>query len=76
MKALREWRQERLMSTRELAAKAGVAHKTLIQLEHGRHRPHYRTMRALCGALGVAARDVAEFAAALDSEQGREEAAA
>ena len=75
MKTLRQWRQERLMSTRELAKAAGVAQKTIVQTEHGRHRPHYRTMRLISEALGVTARDVAEFAAALDADQGQQEAA-
>lgn len=75
MKTLREWRQERLMSTRDLAKAAGISDKTLIQLEHGRQRPQWRTIRALCTALGITARDVSEFAAVLD-EPGEEEAAA
>ena len=47
MKTLREWRTEKLKSVRELAALAGVTHKTLIDLEHGRRRPTYDTMRRL-----------------------------
>jgi DNA-binding XRE family transcriptional regulator len=75
-KNLREWRQERLMSIADLAAAAGVSTKTLVQVEHGRQRPQWRTMRALCKALDVQPRDVAEFAAAMDAEPGHEEAAA
>ncbi len=69
MRTLREWRTERLWSVRELASAAGVTHKTLIQLEHGRQRPHYATMRRIAAALGVAPGDIFEFAAAL-AERG------
>jgi transcriptional regulator with XRE-family HTH domain len=74
MKTLREWRRERLMSMRELEQASGVSLKTINELEHGRQRPQWRTIRALCTALGVTARDVAEFTAVL--EQGEEAAAA
>ena len=74
MKTLREWRLERLMSVRDLAEAAGLSsHKTIIELEHGRQQPQYRTMRRICDALGVAAGEVTEFAAALE---GKEKAAA
>ena len=69
MKTLREWRQERMMSTRDLAKTAGISDKTLIQLELGRQRPQWRTMRALCTALGVTPREVVEFAAVLEGEE-------
>lgn len=65
MKPLRDWRTERLLSVRELAQAAGVTHTTLIQLEHGRQRPHYATMRRIAEALGVPATEITEFAAAL-----------
>ena len=66
MKTLREWRLNRLLSIRGLEAASGVTAKTLVDLEHGRRRPHYATMRKLCAALGVEPGEVAEFAAALD----------
>jgi DNA-binding XRE family transcriptional regulator len=69
MKTLREWRQERLMSTRDLAKAAGISDKTLIQVELGRQRPQWRTMRRLCETLRVQPRDVAEFAAVLEGEE-------
>lgn len=65
MKTLREWRLARLMSTQQLATRAGITKKTLIDLEHGRRTPHYATMGRLTEALGVEAGDVAEFAQAL-----------
>lgn len=77
MKTLREWRAERVMSTRDLAAKAGASHKTIIEIEYGRRRPHRHTMRRIAEALGVSPHDVTEFAEALrDDVQGGEKAAA
>lgn len=73
MKTLREWRTEKLKSVRELAAIAGVTHKTLIDLEHGRRRPTYETMRRLAEALDVPASEIAEFAETLE-ERGKDAA--
>ena len=70
MRTLREWRTERLWSVRDLAEAAGVSTKTVVQLEHGRQRANYRTMRRVCEALGVEPRQVAEFAAAIGQRQG------
>ncbi len=66
MKNLRDWRIERLLSLATLAEQSGVTKKTLIDIEHGRRQPHYGTIAALCGALGIAPGDVTEFAAALE----------
>jgi transcriptional regulator with XRE-family HTH domain len=65
MRSLRSWRIERLWSVRDLAKRAGISTKTVIQLEHGRQRPTFRTMRRVCAALGVEPHEVSEFAAAL-----------
>jgi transcriptional regulator with XRE-family HTH domain len=65
MRTLREWRIERLMSVSALAEAAGVTRKTLIDLEHGRRRPHYETIAKLSRALDVEPRQIAEFDAAL-----------
>ena len=66
MKSLREWRLSRLLSVRGLEAASGVTTKTIMDVEHGRRRPHYATMRKLCAALEVEPGDVTEFAAALE----------
>lgn len=50
---LRELRDERVLSTRGLARRAGVAHDTIIQLEAGRRRAHPGTIRKLAAALDV-----------------------
>jgi transcriptional regulator with XRE-family HTH domain len=73
MKPLRAWRLERLLSIRALATQAGVTPKTLIDIEHGRRRAAYETMRRLSTALGVPATEIAEFAAVLE-ERGKDAA--
>ena len=65
MRTLREWRIQRLMSVTALAEASGITRKTLIDLEHGRRRPHYTTMGKLSEALRVEPGEVAEFAAAM-----------
>ena len=65
MQTLREWRIARLMSHRALERASGVTAKTIVDIEYGRRVPHYKTIGALSGALGVAPAEVAEFAAAL-----------
>ncbi len=71
MKPLREWRTDRLMSIRELAEAAGVTHKTIIQLEHGRQRPTYATMRRLPDTLQATPGEITEFAAVLEERKKR-----
>lgn len=73
MVTLREWRARRLLSSKALAASAGVSNKTIIQLEHGRQLATFRTMQRLCTALDVAPEDVEEFAAAI-GERGKDAA--
>ncbi len=75
MRTLREWRAERLLGVKALAAKAGVSNKTIVQIEAGQQVPTFRTIRRLCDALGVEPRDVAEFAAAIEAAGRGEEAA-
>lgn len=67
MKTLREWRCNQLMSVRELASRAGVTPKTLTDIEYGRRKPTYETMRSICAALGVEASEISEFLATLQS---------
>ena len=73
MKPLREWRAERLMSSKTLAAAAGVSNKTVIQIEHGRQLPTFRTIGRITAALGVEPGEVEEFAAAI-GERGKDAA--
>ncbi len=73
MRTLREHRTARLLSQSELAEKAGVSNKTVVQLEYGRQVPTFRTMRLISQALGVTPGEVTEFAAALE-ERGKDAA--
>ena len=51
---LRKVRDERLLSQRELAEKAGLSPTTILKLEASRvDEPHPRTVRKLADALGV-----------------------
>jgi transcriptional regulator with XRE-family HTH domain len=61
MKSLREWRAEKLMTIRDLATKANVANRTIVQIEHGRISPRLRTMRRLSEALDIEPGDITEF---------------
>lgn len=61
MKSLREWRAEKLLTIRDLAARANVANQTIVQIEHGRISPRLRTMRRLSEALDVDPADITEF---------------
>lgn len=55
---LAELRQRRVMTIRELAAKAGVATATVNELERGRRNAHPGTIRKLAAALGVEAEEL------------------
>ena len=72
--SLRQLRTSRLMSIRELAAVAGITPKTLTDVEYGRRRPSYETMRSLSKALGVPAHDIQEFVVAIESRGQRDSA--
>jgi transcriptional regulator with XRE-family HTH domain len=50
---LREWREKRALSMRELAELSGVALRTIWRLEHGGGYPYPSTRRKLAQALGV-----------------------
>jgi len=50
---LREFREQRFMSQKELATKTGLTIATVSRLEGGKHRPHFATVRRLAEALGV-----------------------
>ena len=51
--ALKELREARFITQRELAARAGVTQATIVRLEQGRHWPTFTTIRKLAAALGV-----------------------
>ena len=55
---LKEIRQRKLMSQRDLAAKAGISQNALVQIENNRTEPHYKTLRKLVQALEVEATEL------------------
>jgi transcriptional regulator with XRE-family HTH domain len=56
---LRELREDRALSMRELAQRAGVAPNTILRLESGRQTSAWpRTVRHLAEALGVEPREL------------------
>ena len=71
MPTLREIRLSQTLSQRDLALKAGVAPKTIVDLELGRQEPQLRTIRRLAEALGVEHRDVDEFQRAIEEKSRR-----
>src|SRR5215216_3975769 len=67
MKTLREWREVRGISYRELSERAGVARWTVTRIENGQFsRVNWTTMQSLVEALGVEPAEVAEFAGAAE----------
>ena len=55
---LRELREDRALSVRELAEKAGIHYGTVIRLENEHGGAHPRTVRKLAAALGVEPREL------------------
>lgn len=68
MTSLREARLRQTLSQRDLAEKAGVAPKTIVDLELGRNEPRLRTMRLIAQALGIEAAEIDEFRQALEEK--------
>jgi transcriptional regulator with XRE-family HTH domain len=66
MPTLREARRARLLTIRDLAAKAGVSTKTVVDVEAGRVAPKFRTIRRLAAALAVSPVEIAEFQAVIE----------
>jgi transcriptional regulator with XRE-family HTH domain len=61
---------------RDLAASAGVATKTIVDIEAGRTYPRQSTMRRIAAALNVEPFEVTEFVVAIEEaiEQGKDAA--
>ena len=68
MAALREVRLSQALSQRNLAEKAGVTQKTIVDLELGRHEPLLLTFRCIAEALGVEPQQIDEFSRALEGK--------
>jgi transcriptional regulator with XRE-family HTH domain len=71
---LKAWRRRRLFTVRALAAGAGVAQRTVVEVEAGRRAPHPGTVRALSEALGVQPEQVAEFRRVMGLDAPKEDA--
>lgn len=71
MATLREARASKLLSIRDLAARAGVSPRTVVQIEAGRLTPRFVTMRKLAAALEIKPAAIDEFAAAIRRAAGR-----
>ena len=55
---LKRLREDRVLSQRELARRAGLTHATVWRLENGFRDAHPRTIRRLADVLGVEPRDL------------------
>ena len=75
MPTLREVRIRKLLSLRELAKRADVAQRTIVEAEAGRQLPRPTTMRKLAEALGVVPEEIDEFRAAIDAAIAGKDAA-
>lgn len=76
MRSLREHRRAQFISIEDLAERAGVSTKTIVDTELGRTQPKFRTIRKLSDALGIPPQDIAEFAAVIgQGDEGKKLAA-
>jgi transcriptional regulator with XRE-family HTH domain len=58
---LKDLREERALSMRELAELAGVQHNTIYRIEHGQKNIMPRTLRNLAVALDVEPRELRDM---------------
>ncbi len=70
MKTLKQWREERGITIRELAERANVATRTIVLTESGRQVPRLVTMRRIADALAIAPLEVEGFARAVRDTLG------
>lgn len=61
MRSLRAWRAERLLSTKKLSSLTRVSNKTILDIEHRKRVPTFRTIQRLSEALEVEPKEVTEF---------------
>lgn len=66
MSTLQELRLRRLWSQRELARRANVAERTIVNVETGQRRPRLLTMQRIADALEVHWTEIDEFRAAVE----------
>ena len=68
-KAIRELREKRGATLKEIAPKAGITFGTLALIERGEGNPTWATVRGIAGALGVSAAELAKAAEGLEDER-------
>ena len=71
---LKEWRERRLLTQRELAERIGVTTGTINRIERGVHQPRLATVRRLAEALGVDPDDLVEWGSGHGSVSESEDA--
>ncbi len=69
VKSLRHWRAERALGLKELAARAGVSHSTILRIERGETLSQARVYRKLAQALGIEPLQIAEYRQLMGLEQ-------
>lgn len=57
---LKQLRESRFFTQRELAAKAHVGVSTIVRIEKGRQTPTFQTIKRLAAALGVDPSELAQ----------------
>ena len=55
---IKDLRERKLLSQRELAKKAGISHVTILNIERGQSEVRFATVRALAAALEVPAEEL------------------
>ena len=58
---LREWRERRLLTQRELAERVGMSTGQINRIERGIHEPRFSTIRKLAEALEVTTDELVEW---------------
>jgi transcriptional regulator with XRE-family HTH domain len=69
--AIRELRQKKGKTLKELAPEAGVTWGTLGVIERGEANPTWGTVRGIADALGVSINELAKLSESYESERGR-----
>jgi DNA-binding XRE family transcriptional regulator len=68
---LKEWRERRLLTLRELGARSGVQFHTIHAIEVGKQEPRISTLRKLVEALEISVEEVLLSGDALPAETGK-----
>ncbi len=69
IRTLKQARTARMLTVRGLAAAAGVSLAAVHEVETGKRRPRFGTIKRLSDALGVAPEAIAEFRSVLFGEE-------